>query len=212
MKHVITGSDVKQIFLRIRDVMTVNKEFLCQLDGAMGDGDIGITMSKGYSSIVAGINEEDESQPGRMIIKAGTIMAGAAPSTMGTLMATGIMRAGKEAGNATEITPEDLVKMGHAAVEGIMKRGKAQRGEKTALDALIPAVEAIEQNVNDGKEISEVFKSAYLAALQGSESTKHMKSIHGRAGWYGEKSIGKEDPGAVACMLVFKSISEYFDQ
>lgn len=102
--------------------------------------------------------------------------------------------------------------MAHAAAEGIMERGKARRGEKTILDALIPAVEAIEQSVKEAKDMSGIFESAYMAALQGAESTKQMKSVHGRAGWYGDKSIGNQDPGAAACMLVFKAIAQHFNK
>lgn len=212
MKDSITGGDVKAIFSEIKDEMVKNKDYLCELDAVMGDGDLGITMSEGYSRIVEGINDTDESNLGKMIVKAGTIMASAVPSTMGTLMATAIMRAGKEVGDVKEISLQDIVRMGYAAVDGIKQRGKAERGEKTILDSLIPAVESIERNLAQNKEIYLVFRDAYSAALNGAEATKQMKSVHGRAGWYGEKSVGKQDPGATACMLVFKALSYWFDK
>jgi phosphoenolpyruvate---glycerone phosphotransferase subunit DhaL len=212
VKDSITGSDVKAIFSEIRDVMVHNRAFLCELDGAMGDGDLGITMSEGYQSIVEGITDEEERNPGKIMLKAGAIMAGAVPSTMGTLMATAIMRAGKEAGDVIGITLEHAVQMGHAAVEGIKQRGKAQLGEKTILDALIPAVASLEQGVSENKPLSKAFEDSYATALAGVEATRQMKSVHGRAAWYGEKSIGSQDPGATACMLVFKGIVHFFDK
>jgi phosphoenolpyruvate---glycerone phosphotransferase subunit DhaL len=212
MNISINSQDIKDIFTEIRDEMIRNREYLCELDGVMGDGDLGITMSEGYSKIVEAIDSSSDSKAGKLVINAGTVMAGAVPSTMGTLMATAIMRAGKEVKDSEVINTDDFVKMGQSAIEGIKQRGKAAKGEKTILDSLIPAVEAIENSISEGGNIKEIISIAYSAALKGVESTKEMKSVHGRASWYGEQSIGKQDPGATACMLVFKGMLNWVEK
>ena len=151
MNLSINGQEIKEIFIEIRDELIRNKDYLCQLDGVMGDGDLGITMSEGYGKVVEGMDSSSENKAGKLLFHAGTVMAGAAPSTMGTLVATAMMRAGKEVKDAEVIHADDFVRMGQAAIEGIKQRGKAIQGEKTILDALIPAVEAIESSLSEGK-------------------------------------------------------------
>ena len=210
----LNSSDLEGLFAKIKDIMVENKENLFKLDSAIGDGDLGITMSTGFSKvyeIISASEEEDIGDIGRVFIKVGMTLAETVPSTLGTLMATGFMRAGKTVKGKTEVDLSDSVLMASALVEGIMERGKTRPKEKTIIDSLYPAFQALKLASEDGRNLKEGFKKAYEAAKDGVEATKEMLPKHGRAVWYGGKSIGKKDPGAVAGMLLIKAFYEYLE-
>ncbi len=210
----LNSSDLEGLFAKIKDVMVENKENLFKLDSAIGDGDLGVTMSSGFSKVyemISVLEEKDTGDIGRVFIKVGMTLAEAVPSTLGTLMATGFMRAGKAVKGKTEVNLPDSVLMASAFVEGIMERGKTEPREKTIIDSLYPALQALKLASEDGIDLKEGLKKAYEAAKDGAEATKEMLPKHGRAVWYGEKSIGKKDPGAVAGMLLIKAFYEYLE-
>ena len=210
----LNSSDLEGLFAKIKDVMVENKENLFKLDSAIGDGDLGVTMSSGFSKVyemISVLEEKDTGDIGRVFIKVGMTLAEAVPSTLGTLMATGFMRAGKAVKGKTEVNLSDSVLIAYAFVEGIMERGKTEPREKTIIDSLYPALQALKLASEDGIDLKEGLKKAYEAAKDGAEATKEMLPKHGRAVWYGEKSIGKKDPGAVAGMLLIKAFYEYLE-
>jgi len=207
----LNSSDLEGLFTKIKDIMVENKENLFKLDSAIGDGDLGITMSTGFSKVYEMISVLGEEDVGRAFIKAGMTLAETVPSTLGTLMATGFMRAGKSVKDKTEVDLSDFVLMMSAFIEGVMERGKAKPSEKTIIDSLYPAFEALKSASEGNKSLKEGFKQAYDAANKGVEATKRMISKQGRGAWYGEKSIGKKDPGAVAGMLLIKAFYEYLE-
>lgn len=209
--RTFNSEDIKKILISIRNVMEQNKNFLIELDSALGDGDLGLTMCAGFNSIVDGFKDSEDKDIGVLLSKAGLIMADSAASTMGTLVATAIMRAGGAVKGLTEISAKEFAEMGEASINGIKMRGKAELGDKTILDSLIPAVSAIRENIAPGIPLEIIFKKAYMAALEGVENTKNMKARHGRAGWYGEKSIGHQDPGATVGMLIMKAVCIYIE-
>ena len=210
----LNSSDLEGLFAKIKDVMVENKENLFKLDSAIGDGDLGVTMSSGFSKVyemISVLEEKDTGDIGRVFIKVGMTLAEAVPSTLGTLMATGFMRAGKAVKGKNEVNLSDSVLIAYAFVEGIMERGKTEPREKTIIDSLYPALQALKLASEDGIDLKEGLKKAYEAAKDGAEATKEMLPKHGRAVWYGEKSIGKKDPGAVAGMLLIKAFYEYLE-
>ncbi|MBN2221466.1 MAG: dihydroxyacetone kinase subunit L [Vallitaleaceae bacterium] len=204
-------SDFKGLFAKIKDIMVENKVNLFKLDSAIGDGDLGITMSTGFSKIYEMISSLEEEDVGKILIKVGMTLADTIPSTLGTLMATGFMRAGKSINGKTEADLSDFVLMASSFLEGIMERGKAKPGEKTIVDSINPALQALKSASEKGMGLKEAFKKAYEAAKVGAEATKEMLPKHGRSVWYGEKSLGKQDPGAVAGMLLIKAFYEYIE-
>lgn len=172
-----------------------------ELDAAAGDGDLGITAGK----IAEGIHialasttsdlKEDLTRIGREIAKA-------APSTFGTLIATGFIRA--SAAIKPESSDIENLRAGlSAAFEGIASRGKAELGERTLLDALHPAVEAVKA----AKTIQEGLDQAGIAARTGVIATRSMSAKHGRAGWIGERTNGIEDAGATVIAVAFETLS-----
>ena len=194
----------------VRDAMAANQDYLIELDQALGDGDLGLSMTKGFTEAAKAINESESADIGRVLVQAGMAFNNAAPSTMGTLMATAFIRAGKSVAGKQTIDLGDLVDMGEAAVKGIMERGKAKVGEKTILDALVPAMEALKASNEAGEAYAPAFDKAYAASQAGLEATEDMLAEHGRARYYREKAIGKQDPGATVAMLVVKALREYF--
>lgn len=207
----LNSSDLEGLFAKVKDVMIENKDWLFELDSAMGDGDLGITMSTGFSKVYEMISALEEEDIGKTFMKVGMTLAETVPSTLGTLMATGFMRAGKTIQGKTEVDLANSVLMASVFVEGIIERGKAKPGEKTIIDSLYPAFQALKLASKEGRDLKEGFKKAYEAAKGGVEDTKEMLPKHGRVVWYREKSIGKKDPGAVAGMLLIKAFYEYLE-
>lgn len=205
--ETIQKEELKKILVSITATMEKAKEELIALDGAMGDGDLGLTMCKGFQAVMAEIDKIDESDMGKLIMKLGMKMNSEVPSTMGTLISTCFVKAGLKAKGKTELHLADLVEMGRDAVQGVMDRGQCKIGDKTMLDALHPAVEALAAALESGKGLAEAQEVAYQAAAEGVERTKNMKSVHGRAAYYGENSIGRQDPGATAMMYIIKGIA-----
>lgn len=188
------------ILQRLKDVMNGKAEYLGELDGRMGDGDLGITMSKGFSAAYDELAETEETDLGKIFMKAGMAIASKAPSTMGTLMGTGFMRGGKAVRGKTALTAEDLALFFGDFVQGLMERGKAKHGDKTVIDALHPAAEALRENAEQG--LGPALAAAKNAADEGLKATKEMVAEHGRIAYYKEKSRGQEDPGAAVGVMV----------
>ena len=191
--------DVIKILQNLKQLF---KEFLVELDGRMGDGDLGLTMSRAFTAAADDLVDTEEADIGQIFMKAGMIMAKAAPSTMGTLMATGFMRGGKAIAGKSKISVPDLADYFQACVGGIMVRGKAKPGEKTIVDALKPAADTLSELGEE--DIAVALQKALQAAEQGLESTKEMIAQHGRIAYYKEQSKGQEDPGATAGVILIK--------
>lgn len=201
---------IKEILGEIVHVLTEEKDYLTQLDAAMGDGDLGITMTKGFQTIYDELDKIEEQDMGKIFMKLGMKMNSTVPSTMGTLMSICLTKSAMAVKGINEIGLKDAVNMGRAAVKGVIERGKTKVGNKTMLDALHPAVEALAKSLDDNKTLSEAFNKAYEAAQNGVEKTKELIPVHGRAAYYKEKSLGTPDPGAVAMMFIFKGIKQSF--
>ncbi|HHW02631.1 MAG TPA: dihydroxyacetone kinase subunit L [Thermoanaerobacterales bacterium] len=208
----LTISEVKQIFGEIKKVIDDNKEFLIKLDAAMGDGDLGLTMTAGFDAIVKEIKNTSDNDMGNVIAKMGMVMSNVAPSTLGTLLATAMMRAGKIVKGYAEIGLKEIVDMGNAAINGIKQRGKSEVGDKTILDSLYPAIVELDKAVKDNLTLDVAFEKAFKAAKEGFKKTESMVSKHGRAAYYGEKSIGHPDSGAAVGMLIFEGIYNFFSK
>lgn len=209
MKQTLNIEDVRNILKEISSIMDENKDYLCKLDGALGDGDIGLTMSKGFKAVTENLPNASPDNIGVLLMNSAVVMGETVASTMGTLMASALIRGGKVTQGKSELTVEDLHKMTAAMVEALMERGKAKVGDKTVLDAFVPAVEAIETARNEGKSLKETIAQAYQAADDGAKRTIEMQSRHGRAGRYLERSIGLQDPGATVGALFFKGFYNF---
>ena len=193
-----------KIITSISDIMTENKDYLVSLDQQNGDGDLGISMSSGYEAVKNYVIASEERDLGKLLMKCSSVFNEAAPSSLGTITAFGFMGMAKALKGKEDATFAECADALDAGLNKIMEKAKSKPGEKTILDALYPAIEVLKNN--DGSDKVAALKSAAEAAAEGSENTKNMKSVHGRAAYYAEKSIGTLDGGSVVGKLIFEAI------
>ncbi len=198
----LVKDDIIKILHNLKQLFNDNKNFLVELDAKMGDGDLGLTMSKAFTAVYDELRDTAETDIGKLFMKAGMLMAKAAPSTMGTLMGTGFMRGGKAVSGKDEISTADLAEFFQAFVTGIMERGKAQPGEKTIIDSLKPAADTLVEL--KGEDRLKALQEALRSSENGLESTRNMVAQHGRIAYYKEQSKGQKDPGATAGVILIK--------
>jgi dihydroxyacetone kinase-like protein len=209
MRTTITRAELLALLQQMAIDMAAHKDYLCELDGAMGDGDQGITMTLGFGAIVAALPALADQDIGTILTKSGLAFNGTAASTIGALFATACLRAGAVAKGKTALTGADLAAMAEAAAAGIQTRGKAQVGDKTVLDALVPAATALRAAAAAGTSIEAALQAACAAAAAGVQATIPLKAQVGRAAWIAERSVGHPDPGATSFSLMLKSAVEY---
>jgi len=197
--------ELKNYLKVLKDIMAEYKVYLIELDSVVGDGDLGLTMSDGFLAAYNAIADDEERDLGKLLYKAGKAMSVAVPSTMGTLMASGFMQAGKELRGNIELQDREAYRLFQEYETGVANRGKAKVGEKTFLDGIAPAVNAMIQSGQRGESIKEIAKKGAEAAKTGFENTTTMKAIHGRAATRGEESVRLKDPGAAVAMLMFEA-------
>ena len=193
---------IKTLLSLISSVMSENREKLIEMDSIVGDGDLGLTMSDGFKAAYGAVENSDETDIGKMLYFAGKAMSTAVPSTMGTLMASGLMNAGKVLKGRENLDNKGLYELFKAYEDGVANRGKAKVGEKTFLDGLHPAVEALSDS---DKPLYDLAKDAYNASKEGYENTSSMLAVHGRAATRGEASRTLKDPGAYVATLIMEA-------
>lgn len=193
-----------KVITSISDIMTENKDYLVSLDQQNGDGDLGISMSSGYEAVKNYVIASEERDLGKILMKCSSVFNEAAPSSLGTITAFGFMGMAKALKGKEEATFAECADALDAGLNKIMEKAKSKPGEKTILDALYPAIEVLKNS--DGSDKVAALKSAAAASAEGSENTKNMKSVHGRAAYYAEKSIGTLDGGSVVGKLIFEAI------
>ncbi|MFA6849275.1 MAG: dihydroxyacetone kinase subunit DhaL [Selenomonadaceae bacterium] len=187
-------------------LMQENKELLIALDSAVGDGDLGLTMTAGFDAARESIQEYSGNDLGKALMAAGMQMAKTVPSTMGTLVGSGFMEAGKCIRGMSILDRAAVISITAAFAEGIAHRGKASEGERTILDAICPAAAMFQKHITAGESLTAAGKNAWEAAQAGVEKTKSMLPVYGRAVYYGEKVLGKPDQGAVTGMFIYEAL------
>jgi len=207
--QTIEKKDLPVLFVRLRDVMLANREQLIDLDGIVGDSDLGLTMGKAFSAASDAVSANAADGIGRTLQLAGMAAAKAAPSTMGTLVATGFMRGGKTLDGVEAMATAEMARFWAAFLTGVMERGKAQRGDKTAVDVLGPVSDALAASVAAGAALDMALAEADRAARAGLEATKGMMAQHGKAACFREKTIGLEDAGAMVIVLMVDALSAF---
>ncbi len=206
MSEKIQGQDIIAAIERACKAVMDQQEYLTSLDQAMGDGDMGITMNKIATTLLDYIQTASPDDLGKFFLGAGMATNRTASSTMGTLLATAMMRAGKEVKGKDELDAQDLARMFLAANKGIQERGKAKLGDKTIVDAIHPASEAFASAIAAGKPLYEAGVEALQAAQAGLDSVTPLRSKIGRASWVGERTIGQVDPGCAAFVVILTAV------
>ncbi|CDI49902.1 dihydroxyacetone kinase subunit DhaL [Clostridium tetani] len=198
--------DVEELIKNIGKVMEENKEFLTELDLAIGDGDHGINMNKGFRAVI----DKLESTPINTIqdIFKNTAMAliSNVGGASGPLYGTVFMKASSVVAGKEELNIEDLEKILETSLEGVKARGKAQRGDKTMIDVIAPSLEAVKSGIKEELDEKKILENMKDEALKGVNYTKDIIARKGRASYLGERSIGHQDPGATSSYLILNEI------
>jgi dihydroxyacetone kinase-like protein len=198
-----------RMFERMSQVIEAEKDHLSELDGAIGDGDHGITMSIGFKAVTTALAalDLDRTSPSNVMSTAATGFLDAVGASTGPLYATGFRRAAQVLAGRDHLDLPACRDMLVAVAEGIRDRGKAQRGDKTMLDVWLPAAEAATACVANGQSKREFWQSVEEAAENGAAATATMIATKGRAARLRERSLGHSDPGAVSAVMLIKAIA-----
>jgi dihydroxyacetone kinase-like protein len=192
---------------RVAGQLTELRDWLNQLDAAVGDGDLGITVFKGSAAMREYLAANPPGDDlGKFLAGLGMAFNRAASSTMGALTATALMRAGKEARGMAELDGATLVSMLHSADVGIQERGKAKPGDKTIVDAMHPAAEAFTEAIEKGQNLDDAASRMLEAAREGRDEVIPLRSKIGRASWVGERTENQPDPGTVLFVRVVETV------
>jgi phosphoenolpyruvate---glycerone phosphotransferase subunit DhaL len=182
------------------------RQYLSDLDAAIGDGDHGINMDRGFTAVLDKLPAVAEADIGTILKTVGTTLVSTVGGASGPLYGTAFLRAGTALAGKQELQPSDVALGMDAALEGIMARGRAQRGEKTMVDALAPAVDAFNASINAGQPVADALEVAAAAGEQGMLATLPLVATKGRASYLGERSAGHQDPGATSVTLFLRAM------
>ena len=187
-------------------VLAENKGYLTDLDSAIGDADHGTNMDRGFNKVMEKLPTVADKDIGNILKTVGMTLISSVGGASGPLYGTFYMRGGMAADAKEELDGDDLVNVLQGAVDGIIQRGRAQPGDKTMVDALLPALAALKQAVADGQDVRAAVAAAVAAAEQGMKDTIPLQARKGRASYLGERSIGHQDPGATSSHLILNAL------
>jgi dihydroxyacetone kinase-like protein len=182
-------------------------DHLTQLDAAIGDGDHGINMNRGFTAVVAVLDGQEEAlPPGRVLVLSGKTLVSTVGGASGPLWGSFLRAVGRSLGAAATVDGEALATALEAGVAAVQDLGAAVPGDKTMVDALVPAVGALRGAVTDGVALDAALEQAAVAAQEGARATVPLQARKGRASYLGERSVGHEDPGAASAALVLRAL------
>ena len=188
------------------DTIENEKDYLSELDGAIGDGDHGVNMAKCFREVKKKLAESSAEDIGTLFKDVGMVVMNSVGGAMGALYGTFFLKLSQSSAGKSEVNIGDLVSMLQTGEQGILDIGKANPGDKTLLDTLAPAVRAIEAAQKEGKSLANALTDFEQAAQKGMESTKDMLAKMGRASRLGERTIGHQDAGATSCYFILRSL------
>lgn len=202
----LNTADIVRIVDIMSDIIIENEVYFCELDSIAGDGDFGMSLAKGFKVLKnewEGLSREDI---GSFLKDCGMLITEHCGGASGPIWGSAFRSAGKYAAGKDSVDAKELGALLQSAVDGIQKRGGAKLGDKTLLDALIPATEAIKASGEAGEDLPEAMKKGAEAAVAGAEKTKEIVASKGRATYLGERSINHPDAGAMAIGIIFTGI------
>ncbi len=189
-------------------VLSDNRDYLTQLDAAIGDADHGTNMDRGFQKVAEKLPTVADKDIGNILKTVGMTLISSVGGASGPLYGTFFQRGGMAADAKEELSDDDLVTMLQGAVDGVQARGRAQPGDKTMMDALLPAMAALRAIVAEGQGSAGALAAAVAAAEQGMKDTIPLQARKGRASYLGERSIGHQDPGATSSYLILNALLE----
>jgi dihydroxyacetone kinase-like protein len=185
-----------------------NREYLTRLDSAIGDADHGTNMDRGMKAVVPKLDAVEGDDIGALLKTVGMTLVSTVGGAGGPLYGTLFLQMGMATAGKSELEPEDWAAALEAAVNGVQMRGKAEPGDKTMIDALIPARDAFSSALAEGASFEDALTKSAQAAEEGMLATTPLVAKKGRASYLGERSAGHQDPGATSSQLLVKTAAE----
>jgi dihydroxyacetone kinase-like protein len=207
MSDSISVKQMQKALEEMCDTIEAEKEYLSELDGAIGDGDHGVNMAKCFREVKKKLAEGPADDMKTLFNSVGMVVLNSVGGAMGALYGTFFLKMAQASTGITELGLSDLVRMFQTAEQGILEIGKASPGDKTLIDTLSPAVRALEKSEEEGQTVPEALSNFEQAAKKGMESTKEMIAKMGRASRLGERTIGHQDAGATSCYFIIGSLT-----
>lgn len=207
----ISRDDVVEWIKHYADVVKENKEYLTQLDAAIGDADHGANMNRGFQAVLGKIPELADKDIGSILKTVGMTLLSTVGGAGGPLYGTLFLQAGMKTAGKMELTAEDWVTALDAAVNGVVMRGKAELGDKTMVDALTPALNAMKEATENEMSLKDALKKSAEAAKKGMIDTIPLVARKGRASYLGERSAGHQDPGATSSYLLLQTAADVWN-
>jgi dihydroxyacetone kinase phosphoprotein-dependent L subunit len=204
--------DVEVVVRTIATVAVENEKYFGDLDAVVGDGDFGYSMARGFELVLQDWDGFDRTDIGTFLKKIAVVITSRIGGTSGPIWGTAFLRAGATAGAVTKLEAAQIVAMLRASIEGIKARGRSDVGDKTLLDAIVPAVDTIEERIERGDDAATTLRAAAIVARERAEATRPMQAMRGRASYTGERSIGTLDAGAVAVAVMFEALADLWPE
>jgi dihydroxyacetone kinase-like protein len=207
-KANVNAGTLRAWFVAAAASLHEQRDYLTQLDAAIGDADHGMNMDRGFAAVVEKLDSLDDVPPGKVLTTVGSTLVSTVGGASGPLWGTALRRAGRALGDTEEFDGAQLVEVFDAALKGIVELGAAQEGDKTMVDALAPAIRALRSSVEEGTPVAEALSAALAAGEAGMKATVPLQAQKGRASYLGERSIGHQDPGATSTALILAALEQ----
>ena len=201
-------TDVEFVMRNLAENIVANETYFGELDAVVGDGDFGYSLARGFEIVIENWDSYDRSDPGVFLTKIAAAVSARIGGTSGPIWGTAMLRAGVQLKEHPQIEGTDVVRALRASIEGIKARGQAELGDKTLLDALVPATDTLEAEMNAGHSGAEAVKAMAVTARSAADATKPMQARRGRASYTGERSIGSVDAGAMAIAVLLEGLAD----
>ncbi len=205
---MVTKEQIIKWLQSVAIVLEENKEYLTELDAAIGDADHGINMNRGFQKVITQLPTVADKDIGSILKTVSMTLISSVGGASGPLYGTLFLKASSAVAGKSKLTDEDMVALLQAGVDGVVQRGKANLGDKTMLDALSPAADAFQQAIANGTTTVEALQQAVSAAEQGMKDTIPLVAKKGRASYLGDRSANHPDPGATSTYLILKTLLE----
>ncbi len=211
MSSNITRDQAIEWIKAVATVLNQNRDYLTQLDAAIGDADHGANMDRGFKKVMEKLPEFADKDIGTLFKSVGMNLISTVGGAGGPLYGTFFLQMGMKSAGKMELNLEDWASAVEAGVGGVVMRGKAELGDKTMVDALTPAVNSLKQSIQDEQPLETAVKQSALAAKEGMLATTPLVARKGRASYLGERSAGHQDPGATSSYLILQAAADTLD-
>jgi len=204
----VSSSQVSDWIRAFAATVAENKEYLTELDSAIGDADHGINMNRGMQAVLGKLDAGEAADVGALLKTVGMTLVSTVGGASGPLYGTLFLQMGTSAAGKPDLSGDDWAAALAAGVAGVQRRGKAELGDKTMIDALVPGVEAVRSALADGSALDEALRRSAEAAREGMTATIPLVARKGRASYLGERSADHQDPGATSSWLLLRTAAE----